>query len=502
MRNSAVGILSYIITSVVSFIARTVFIKILGVEYLGISGLYSNILAMLSLTDMGLFTVMMYSLYKPLAENDTERISSLIRYFNKLYNGIGCIVAVVGIALIPVLPYIVKESALEYKELITYYLLILANNVCSYFVISKTTLIKADQHMNIINIVTSISTVLKHIVQIVLLFIFKSFTVFLFVPIIITLVNNLVLSIITTRRYPYLREKSNLPVDNEIKAYIKSNLKPTFIYKLGASVINSTDNILISVLLGTVVVGYYSNYLTIVTLVNSVISILIQAMIASLGNLNSSGSSENKYSMFKVLLIIFYGIAAFCAASYFGVFSDFISLWIGEEFILNNLFLVSLIFNNFVACITNPIWMTRETTGLFKEVRYVILCTAILNIILSIVLGKWIGLAGIIFATGISRLATMFWYEPHILCKKIFHVSNTNYWKFVAILLCACVLPVATGILLQTIHTGNLFIMLVKVFVCAVITALSFVAFFFKTEEFKRIIKTGTNIILKIKKKI
>ncbi len=499
MKNSVVGIFVYIVNAVVSMVSRTIFIKIMGVEYLGVNGLYSNILTMLSLTDMGLFTVMMYSLYKPLAENDTERISSLIRYFNKLYNIIACIVALLGVAFIPILPYIVNNSSLEYGELIKYYLLILANNVCSYFAISKTTLIKADQQVSIIQTVTSVNNILMHIVQIVLLLLIKSYTVYLIVPVVITIINNLILSAITTRKYPYLRKKNDIPVDNEIKVYIKNNLKSTFVYKAGASIINYTDNILISILLGTVIIGYYTNYLTIVKFVNAIISILIQAVIASLGNYNSSQSSESKYSMFKLLLIIFYGLAAFCAASYFCVFSDFIALWIGEEYILNNLFLISLVFSEFVACISNPIWMTRETTGLFKEVRYVLLITAFINIVLSVILGKWIGLPGIIFATGISKLVTMFLYEPHILCKRIFNISSAKYWCFVAVLLCACILPVLAGILLQRIQTENILIMLLKVLACAVITTLSFTAFFFKSEELKRIKKTGLNVVLKIK---
>ena len=499
VRNSAVGILSYVITSLMSFVSRTVFIKVLGVEYLGISGLYSNILTMLSLTDMGLVTVMIYSLYKPLAENDIERVESLIRYFKRLYNIIAGVVAIVGVAMIPVLPYVVKGSALSYGELVRYYLLILLNNVCSYFAVSKTTLIKADQQMSTVQLVTCICNIALHGVQIVLLLILKNYTVFLIAPIAFTLLSNLILSVITTRRYPYLKKKNNVQVEDEIKVYIKKNLKSTFVYKLSASIINSTDNILISVMLGVTVVGYYSNYMTVVALVNSVISILIQGVIASLGSYNSSQPPARKYAMFKIFSLAFYAVGAFCAACYLSVFSDFINVWIGSEFILSNLFLWSLVFNNFVSCISNPIWMTRETTGLFKESRYVMLCAAVINLGLSILLGKFIGLAGIIFATGIARLLTMYWYEPFTLCKKVFEIPFGKYWVKIFALLLASAAPIVVGWLLQGFPTQNIFLMLAKIVLCALATLLSFVLFFFKTEEFKSVKSKILNVLKKQK---
>ncbi len=487
IRNSYVGIISYTITSIMAFVSRSIFIKLLGMEYLGIGGLYSNILTILSLSDLGINTAMIYALYKPLAENDTEKIKSLIKYFSKLYSIIAGVVTIVGVACIPILPYVIKGSALSQFDLIKYYLLVLTNSVCSYFAISKSTLIRADQHMSIVQLVTYVSTLCVHAVQIILLFLFRNYEAYLIVPIVFTLLGNIVLTMIANKRYPYLKEKQKIVVGDDVKVYIKRNVKSTFIYKLSASIINSTDNILISIILGTVIVGYYNNYYTVISLVNSLISILIQAVTASIGSYYISHTSKEKYMLFKTIMFGLYGLAAFCAASYLSVFSDFIALWLGAEFVLSDFFLVSVVFNNFVICISNPLWMTREAAGLFKDVKYVLFTTAMLNIVFSILLGNLIGLAGIIFATGISRLLTMFWYEPKVLYRKVFETKYRYYWKNIIYLIIACIPSVVVGWALKIFPTQNILIMIGKVVLCGLVTLISFVLIFLKSDELKLI---------------
>ncbi|MGI6492842.1 MAG: lipopolysaccharide biosynthesis protein [Pelotomaculum sp.] len=424
LRNSLVGLISYGLISILTFVSRAIFIRQLGVEYLGISGLYTNILSVLALSDLGVNTVMVYSLYKPIAENDTTRIAGLIQYFKRLYRIVAIVIIILGVACIPLLPYVVNDSALTQKELITYYLLTLANSVCSYLAISKSTLIRADQHMDIIQSVQAATTVGMHIFQIIILIYTKNYTIYLCINIVFTLANNIILTYIADRKYPYIKQWHDTTVGNEIREDIISNLKATFLYKLGATVINSTDNILISILLGTVVVGYYNNYYTIVAMINAVISVFINSVLASIGNFNATQDCKSKYQLFSFLLFVFFAIASFSAACYFSIINDFIRVWIGADFILADGFLIALVANYVVACISNPLWMTREASGLFMSVRYVMICTAAINIILSIALGKIYGLAGIILATAIARILTLFWYEPRMLCLNIFFYTS------------------------------------------------------------------------------
>lgn len=488
LRNSFVGLGSYALTSILTFISRAVFIRTLGVEYLGISGLYTNILSVLALSDLGVQTVMVYSLYKPIAQGDTERIAALIRYYRKLYLVVAAAIAVLGVACVPLLRFLVKDSGLPQNELILYYLLILANSVCSYLAISKSTLIRADQNMNIIQGVYAITNAGMHFVQILLLIFFRNYTLFLVIPILFTLLNNIVLTRIADKKYPYLKTTyGDNSVGRGIQKDITSNLKATFLYKLGATIITSTDNILISVILGTVVVGYYNNYFTVVALVNAILGIVVNSVLASIGNFNATQSSESKFRLFRLMLLVFYVIAGFCAACYLAIFDDFIGWWLGKEFILDDVFLVSLVVNSTIVCISNPLWMTREASGVFKAVRYVMLAAAVINIVLSILLAQFMGLAGIILATAIARLVTLFWYEPRMLCKSVFQTPVSAYWKVVAKLFLAMIPCAVVGWLLHGFATTNILFIAVKVILCGLITLFSFLLLFGRSEEMKKI---------------
>ncbi|MBR0447357.1 MAG: hypothetical protein IIX28_02700 [Clostridia bacterium] len=179
------------------------------------------------------------------------------------------------------------------------------------------------------------------------------------------------------------------------------------------------------------------------------------------------------------------------------IFDDFFSIWLGPEFVLDKFFLISLVINTTVSCISNPLWMTREASGVFKSVRYVMLSAAILNIIFSVVLAQFLGLAGIILATGIARLLTLFWYEPHMLCKNVFCVPTSLYWKYVC-RLCLAIVPCGViGWILHEFSTENIFFMVGKVVLCGITTLISFFALFRKSEELQWII----DIILTLLKK-
>lgn len=489
VRNSVVGIFSYLLTSVLTFVSRVVFIQYLGEQYLGISGLYSNVLAVLALSDLGVNTVMVYSLYRPIAEHDTQRISVLIRYFKKLYGLVAIVITALGILCIPLLPYIVNDSLLTQQELIRYYLLVLANSVCSYLAISKSTLIRADQNINIIQGVQAATSFLMHTAQIIILITTRNYTLYLVMPIISTLTNNVLLTFIADRKYPYLAEKvDDKVVEKEIRVKLLSNLKATFLYKLGATIINSTDNILISIMLGTVVVGYYNNYYTVVTMVNAIINIGINSVLASIGNYYATKEVQDRFGLFKLLLFGFYALASFCAASYLAIFDDFIAWWIGDYFVLDSVFLAALVANCTVACISNPLWMSRESSGVFKSVRYVMIAAALINIALSIILGNAMGLAGIILATALARIFTLFWYEPRILCKEIFKVHTFKYWSYILRLLVAMVPSIICGLLIHQYRTKSLILMVLKVLLCGIVSLASYLGFFHKSAEVKRII--------------
>lgn len=494
-RNSIVGISSQMISAILSFVSRTIFINTLGVDYLGIGGLFSNVLIMLSLTDLGIYTVMVYSLYKPLAEQDKHTVSVYVHYFQHLYNIIAVCVLGIGLFLIPFLPMLVNGSEIENGALIKYYLILLLNSVVSYFAISRATLFRADQKVYIVRLVTTISNVLLHVIQIIVLILFHDYTVYLICQVCFTLGNNVFLSYLAIKKYPYIKKEKDKDLENDVNKQIIKNLKASFLYKVGSQVLNSTDNILISVIVGTTMVGYFNNYVTIYALVNTFIMILIEAVLASIGNYNATESTENKYKLFKSLTMTMYLIATFCVSCYIAGMEDFIRIWLGSKYIIGGGFIFALALNRFVFCLIHPLWMMRESSGVFVETKYIMLFAAIVNVILSVVLGKIIGIAGIIAATAISYLFTVYWYEPIQLQKRIFHNDLSEYWTYIMKLLLASAIPILVSYILYTYHNKSLIVLFGKFAIIGIMTLVTYYVMFHKSEEFGNVKKRILSVI-------
>lgn len=486
VKNAAISTAIQIATLLASFVGRTIFIRVLGEQYLGISGLYSNILSVLSLADLGITTVMTFSLYKPIAENDTSQVASLLAYFKKLYRYIALAVFAIGMCLVPFLDLIINGSELPLNELRLYYVLFLINSACSYLVVYKTTLIQADQKVFIIKIANFIARMAGEVAIIVILLLTENYALYLAVSIAITLIMNGALSLIADKMYPFLREKGTVAVAGEQRKRIVDNIKSLFIYRVSAMIMNSTDNIIISVMLGTVIVGYYSNYLMIVTALNTFIMMIAQSVLSSIGNFNAAAEPKRNLQLFKSLLLGFALIGAACVCCFQTMFNDFIYLWIGKqnpEYVLSYFTVICISVNFFVSCLLNPIWMYREATGIFKKTRYSMTCAAALNILLSIVLGHLLGVGGIVIATGLSKLLTNFWFEPIILYRDVFQSRVRGYWIYMGKLLAvvaACVVGSMLACARIPCGWGWMFL---KIFISFASCGILFLAAFFRSEE-------------------
>ncbi|MGN0552819.1 MAG: lipopolysaccharide biosynthesis protein [Oscillospiraceae bacterium] len=426
IRNISIGTVKQLITLILAFASRTIFVRLLGAEYTGVNGLYGNILTVLSLAELGLGNVLTYSLYKPIKDNDTHKICALIAYFKKLYKYASYTILVLGAAFIPILRFVVK-SDLPDDKLILYYILYLANTVMSYFAVYKSTIIQADQKGYIQSIVGTIAMIVQYTAQIVFLLATKSFIVYLIIQAVCTLGQNITLSIIADKMYPYLKfnkERNDTLID---RSSLLENLRSVFLYKIAAVLINNTDNILISVMLGTVFVGYYTNYFTLTSFMTTFIGLVVTGIMASLGDLNAEQNKERSYAVFRKLVFLFSIIICFCMTCYLMVVQDFIPIWLGSEYLLDYRIVLAMMFSFYISNIVNPVWMYRETMGLFSHICHTMLAAAALNLILSIILGKIYGMAGILGATGIARLLTIVWYEPKILFEKKFGEPIKKY---------------------------------------------------------------------------
>ena len=425
LKNVIWNYINLVVGLLLGFINRAIFIKAFGVGYLGISGLFANIISILSLADMGLSTAMAYSYYKPISNNDYDKIAALNNFYRKAYNIIAIVVTVVGISLIPFLKFIVKlDEPIENMNL--YYVLTLAGTVSTYLVVHKSTLINAYQKNYIVSKYNSIVKILVAVAQIIFMLLTKNYIVYLVIVVIGNLANNIRVSIAADKLFPFIKNKKSLCKDEQ-KDILK-NVKSMFVYKLSAVFINSTDNILISLLVGTIWVGYYYNYSMIITQVISFITLTFTSLTASIGNLVVCESEEKRHELFKATQIASFWFSTVIVASIYAVINDFIVVWLGQECLLDSLTLFAIMFNLYLTCVLQPIWIYREATGIFTKTKYMMMLTAVLNIALSIIGGIYLGLAGILLASAVAKILTYVWYEPILLYKEYFKKGAKGYF--------------------------------------------------------------------------
>lgn len=485
--NMFMSFLNQFTSLILSFISRTIFIRVLGIELLGINGLFSDILGLLSMADLGFNTAMVYSFYKPIAENDNKKISALINFYKNIYRIIAISIAIIGIILTPFIDLIVNTSN-KIPLLKVYYLFALASVVISYLFVYKTSIITADQRNYIVAKITIITNFLKTIIQIIILLLFKNYILYLIINLIGNFLNNYIASRKAVKLYPFINEKYKLRKDE--KSNIFKNIKSIFLYKLSSLLLNATDNMLISIIVGTVTVGYYSNYLLITNKVLSIIQLVFGSLTASIGNVIVKEKHEKRYEIFKASESISFIICGIIVTSFSLLVNDFIKVWLGDKFIFDNLIIIAITINVYLGCVLQPLWSYREATGLYVKTKYIMLVAAIINLILSVILGKAIGLSGILFASIIARVTTYFWYEPLLLFKKYFKKPVIKF--YIPIVINILVIIGAYGILnilcskIKVYSWGSL---VLKGIICGIISSTIFLLFYIKSEGFKIILK-------------
>lgn len=483
LRNIFFGVGNQIFILILNFVQRSIFINLLGAEYLGINGLFGNVLSLLCLADLGLGTAMVYSFYEPIANKDTKKITALVTYYRKIYMGIAGAIFTVGMLLMPFIQHIVNlENEMPYLHL--YYFLFLLNTVVSYLFVYKTCIVNADQNNYLITIYSVIFNIIKIVGQIICLLLTKNFVLYLVIMVVCTFLNNYFSARKAQKLYPFISQKEILPAEE--KKSIFGNIKSMFIYKMSGELLNSTDNIIISVLSGTVWVGFYSNYLMLINAICNFVSIIFSSLNGSIGNLIASEGKEKKEKIFYVLGFVGFWLGGFTVCCFYALLKDFITLWIGAECLLDTGVVIAMLLNYYLTCILNPLWGFRSATGLFNKTKFVMLFTAVVNLVASVILGKFMGLMGVLLGSAIARLTTYCWYEPWILFKdffgskvRVYFLKNIFY--FIIVVLSAGV----TSISVSWIDGSSWFGLFGKLGICLIIPNIIYLILFWRTEEFQ-----------------
>ncbi len=417
--NLSTSIGTTLILTLLKFVCRTVFIQTLGKEYLGINGMFSDILTMLSLSELGLDTAINFKLYKPLAEGDQDRVRVLIKFYRYAYLVIGLVILMAGLVLVPFLPHLIKDydSLLELGiKPVVVFLLFLAQSVTSYwFFAYKGAIIKADQQEFIISLAHFCASTIQNIFQIIALIIWKDFIVYTVLSIVFGVLSNIAIALVANKKYAYAfaKTKDNISF-SEVKDLFK-DLGALFVYRANGVVLKATDNLVLGAVIGATIVGIYSNYLLFYTTIKTILNKFYSAVKASMGNLFSKESVEKKYAFFEVMnyvTFLLYGTASVGIAV---VADELLDVWIGKDYIIAQPFALLVAIELLFAGLKQNLQQIRMVSGAFRQMWVRPILSIIVNLVVSIVSVHFIGIYGVILGTIIADFTTNFMVDPRII---------------------------------------------------------------------------------------
>lgn len=488
IKNSIASMILYIITTIMGFILQAIFIRTLGAEYNGIKGLFSNILNMLNIAELGFGSAIVYHLYKPMAEKNIQEIKTLVKYYRNIYNIIAGIILAIGIILLPIIPTIVGEVSVPENVTFLFFLYLLST-VFSYLLTYKRSVLYADQKNYITNTVSGIFVILKNLIQIAIIILTQNFIIYLISQIVLAVLENIVINIIVNKKYEYVRDLSdseNMP--KELKKDITTKVKGLLFHKIGGFVVLGTDNIIISMTkgLGVVAVGMYANYNMIIGQVKILFGNMINSLTASVGNLLIEKDKSKARSIYKSMLLLNSWIFCFCSISIYCMIEPFVKIWIGSEYLLSKFVLITLVINLYIQGMRNTSNTFKEAAGIFYEDRFIPLIESIINIVVSIIFVQIFGLAGVFMGTITSTMLLLIYSYPKYVYKLVLGGTYAEYFKLYAfhgiLTLSICLF---TGYLSSFITISNVWLQLIlNGILCLFIPNILYLLFAMKMPEF------------------
>lgn len=501
-RNVAFGFILKMYQLLMPFIIRTVIIYVLGLEYAGLNSLFKSILQVLNIAELGIGTIMVYYMYKPIAENDAYKICALMRLYKIYYRVIGMIILVVGLTLSPFLPYLIKDEIPSDVNLYILYYMNLATTVFSYWLFAyKNSLFQAHQRNDIASKVTIITDTIKYGLQISLLFIFKNYYYYVIVVLIIQVLNNIVIAAMADRIFPQYKAQGTIPKEERSK--INSSIKDIFYGKIGQVVTLSVDSIVISAFLGIIPLAKYQNYFFIINALISFFTIFYQSLRASIGTNIIVKKMDDNYADYKFITFLIMAVLSFSSACLLNMFQPFIELWVGKKNLLDEQCVILLIIYFVVYELTILIGCYKDISGKWHADRFRPLITAVVNLIINIILVQCIGLYGILLSTITSYVFINIPWLYNRVFKDVFSEEyKKGYAKYLFVKLYELiVITIATYLICKLFVIKILFLKLVvNLIICTFVSMVLIYLFNKKDDSWIRAKKIIIKFIAKVKK--
>ena len=498
LRNVKITTFTQIINKILAFVIRTVFIKTLNSEYLGINGLFTNILTMLSFAELGFGTAIIYDMYKPVKNDEKSKIKQLLKFYRKIYYIVAIIIFLLGLLTLPFLKFLVKNISLK-ENIMLIFILFLINTSVSYLFTYKKSIITAYQQDSEISIISLIIYLLKSLIESIILILFRNYILFLLLEISFTIFENILISRKANKLFPYILEIEKQDLSKKDKRRIFNNVKSLFVYKIGSVIMGGTDNIIMSAMTSISTVGLCSNYTLLTNALNGIIVQSLNSINGSVGNLNAGDDINKKEKIFYRLTFMYFVIYLNLTIFLICLLNPFINFWIGEKYLLNQFIVISLSFSIFIEGLRRPGLSYRETLGLFKYGKITPYIGTFVNIISSIILCKLFGVAGIFIGTSLAQLSSYSWMDPYFIHKIEFKTSFTKYIKVFLNYIFIFFIVIFVYFSINLIPFNFKFSFLIKYTLLFIITNLFVVIIEKKSEEFQYF---ETLVLKKIKDKI
>ncbi len=506
LRNIAFGLTGQILNIIMSFAMRTVFIHTLSDIYLGINGTFTDILMLFSLADLGVGTAIVYALYKPVAEQDKNKIKALMKLYGKAYRTIGVVIVIAGIIVSFFAESFIKlepgQTMPDHVQII--FLLFVINTASTYFFAYKGTLITAHQKNYIVTNVVYATSILCYAVQIVVMLLTKQYMLTLSIQVATNVLQNIITMIIANRMYPYIAKPTKLEISPKERKKIFSDMGSIVFYRIGQLVINGTDTVIISSFVGAVQAGYNSNYVLLTTTVRNLLQQVFKAITASIGNLNVLGTKEQKIKMYKTVMFANFWMFGWASVCFYCLFTPFVTIWAGADRVLSEVIMTLIVANFYTQGMRNVNITFRDTMGIFREGRMVPIAAVIVNIVVSLALVFSLGMTGVYIGTLVSTASTLLWLEPKILFKYGFKTGMGDYFiRYAAYLLTTAVACVLTRLVCDFLFVqASILTIIGRLLICMIIPNLVFLIVFKGTDECDRLMDIAKGIFSKITRRI
>lgn len=489
-KNMVVGMLSQVFTILLSFVSRTIFVRFLSVEYLGINGLLSNVLTVLSFAELGIGEAMTYAMYKPAKEGNHELISKLLTVYKKAYTFIAIAVGAIGVVISFFLQYIISESPDIPENLQIIFWLFIINNMASYLLAYKKSVLIAYQENYIISYVTQVTSITQQLLQMFVLVYIHQYYLYLIVQIGCTVANNVILSTVVKHRYAWIDNKISEKLPEDVSNSIFKNVKALSVSKIAGVIANGADNIIISKILGLASVGVISNYTMIINALNGILWNGLSSMTSSFGNFNVDSGLEKKRDLFDELFLCSYWLYGFLTVGIVTLINPLIELWLGNSYLVDSKVTLSLILITYISGINFPAYTYQTTLGMYDKMKYPYLMFGLLNIALSIVMGMRLGLLGIYLATSISRLCTSELASGYYVCRDGLKIPFFKYvCKYILAFVLLIINIIINHFISSFISVEGVAGFILKIVICIICCNFFYLLCFCRLKEYKRLIK-------------